>query len=93
MGANFKCFVPTAAITPNTLKIVDERKIGSHLMAIVCEGKEGKSYLSPNKEHEIAARVDEPEDIDDIKLPDDKRNFWTPDYGLDTFGAIYEQMN
>ena len=60
-------------------------RMGARLMAIVAEGAKGRVYLSPTIEHEIIARKANPEWKPEVALPNNPRDFKTPNYGLPTF--------
>ena len=64
-------------------------RMGQKLMAIVAEGKRGRVYLAPTAEHEALAATAKPEWKPDLKLPDNPRDFKTPNYGLMTFGDLF----
>jgi putative DNA methylase len=63
--------------------------LGVRMMAIVAEGQRSRVYLSPTQEHvDIAAKAKptwEPEG----DLPDNPRDFKTPNYGLRTFASLF----
>ena len=63
--------------------------MGARLMAIVAEGDRGRVYLSPTAEHEQLAGRAKPEWKPDLALPDNPRDFKTPNYGLTTFGDLF----
>lgn len=63
--------------------------IGSKLMAIVAEGEKGRVYLDPTPEMEMIAKSAQPTWIPDTKLPDNPRDFKTPNYGFETFGSLF----
>jgi putative DNA methylase len=89
-GANFRCIVSASAIQPDYIKDQGKTgKMGQRLMAIVAEGDRSRVYLSPTSEMEEIGKSARPEWTPDTKLPDDARNFWTLNYGLDTFGSLF----
>jgi putative DNA methylase len=63
--------------------------LGVRLMAVVAEGHRGRIYLSPTEEQvEIAERATpawEPEG----ELPNNPRDFKTPNYGMKTFASLF----
>jgi putative DNA methylase len=63
--------------------------MGARLMAIVAEGNRGRVYLAPTAEHEAAARKAHPEWKPETSLPDNPRDFKTPNYGIPTFGDLF----
>lgn len=64
-------------------------RMGVRLMAIVAEGQRGRVYISPSAQQELAAVKTNPEWRPDIPLPDNPRDFKTPNYGLNTFGDLF----
>ncbi|HXH76092.1 MAG TPA: DUF1156 domain-containing protein [Bacteriovoracaceae bacterium] len=64
-------------------------RIGSRLMAVVVEGPKGRVYLSPLEEHAKIAKCTLPEWIPEINLPNNPRDFKTPNYGLDKFSDLF----
>lgn len=89
-GANFTCLLSGIPITPDYIKAEGvANRIGSELMAIVAEGSRGRVYLSPTKEMEEIAKKETPYFIPEQELPNDPRNFWTPAYGLTTYGHLF----
>lgn len=90
-GANFTCAFSGAAISPDYLKAEAlSGNLRSRLIARVAEGTSGRVYLEPTAEHEAASSVPRPE-LPEIeqKLPDDPRNFWVANYGLDSFDKLF----
>lgn len=89
-GANFTCLLSGIPITPDYIKTEgSEGRIDSELLAIVAEGQRGRIYLSPTQEMEEIAKKEKPHFIPDQELPNDPRNFWTPAYGLTTYGHLF----
>ena len=66
-------------------------RMGTRLMAIVAEGNRGRLYLRPTLEHEAVATKACPEWMPDIALPNNPRDFKTPNYGLTTFGDLFTE--
>ncbi|MEI8197645.1 MAG: hypothetical protein WCI73_17255, partial [Phycisphaerae bacterium] len=67
-------------------------QLGTGLLAIVAEGKQGRLYLSPNALHEQAAStVKKPSNGSAIEAPlaNDPRNLWCLGYGLDRFDKLF----
>jgi len=64
--------------------------LGVRLMAIVAEGSRGRIYLSPTPEHEAAAVIEKP-DVPELEsdLPDNPRDFKTPNYGLTKWRDLF----
>jgi len=64
-------------------------RIGQKLMAIVAEVKPGRVYLEPTAEMEKLALNAHPTWKPETVLPDNPRDFKTPNYGMTTFGDIF----
>lgn len=64
-------------------------KIGDSLCAIAAEGKNGRIYLSADSEHLLAAQVAKPEDYPEAILPNNPRDFKTPNYGMKYFSDLF----
>lgn len=89
-GAHFRCILSDTAITPDYVKTNGRAgNMGQTLIAIVAEGKGGRTYLSPTIEQEQLALSARPDWEPGTNLPHDPRNFWTVDYGLTTFGDLF----
>jgi putative DNA methylase len=70
-------------------------RMGQRLMAIVAEGPNGRLYLAPDQAQIDAASNARPTWTPQLALPDNPRDFKTPNYGLLTFGDLFSprQMN
>jgi putative DNA methylase len=89
-GANFQCLMSTTPISGDYIKAEGTAgRIGARLMAIVAEGNRGRVYLAPTPEMEAIALTAQPTWRPETPLPDDPRNFWTPAYGLTTYGDLF----
>ena len=64
-------------------------RMSVRLMAVVAEGDRGRVYLSPTAEHEAIAREAPATWRPDTPLPDNPRDFKTPNYGLVTFADLF----
>ncbi|MCL2716066.1 MAG: DUF1156 domain-containing protein [Alphaproteobacteria bacterium] len=65
------------------------RGLGVRLMAVVAEGPRGRIYLPPTKEHASAADRAEPAWEPEGDLPNNPRDFKTPNYGMKTFASLF----
>lgn len=65
------------------------KRMSAQLMAIVAEGKRERIYLAANAEHTKVAQQANPEWKPDLVLPNNTRDFKTPNYGLNTFGDLF----
>lgn len=64
-------------------------RMGKRLMAIVAEGKHGRVYLNQLPDQIAIAESADPEWKPDVQLPDNPRDFKTPNYGMSTFGDLF----
>lgn len=64
-------------------------RMGQRLMAVVAEGARGRVFLAPGQEQIDAANKAAPEWKPELSLPDNPRDFKTPNYGLLTFGDLF----
>lgn len=64
-------------------------KMGQRLMAVVAEGGRGRVYLPPTEESERPALSASPSWRPDMLLPDNPRDFKTPNYGLTTYADLF----
>ena len=89
-GANFQCLMSETPIVGDYIKAEGMAgRIGARLMAIVAEGERGRVYLAPTPEHEAAALGAKPSWKPEMALPDNPRDFKTPNYGLTTYGDLF----
>lgn len=89
-GANFRCLLSGAAITPDYVKTKGKAGgMGQALIAIVAEGKRGRVYVEPSADHERIAFSAKPEWKPEQLQPDNPRWFSPPDYGMATFGDLF----
>ncbi len=86
----FRCLISEVPITYDYIRTEGKAgRMGERLMAIVAEGDRGRLYLAPMPEHECTARQVKPEWKPEIALPDNPRDFKTPNYGLTTYGDLF----
>lgn len=87
-GAKFKCICCGESTNEGYIKQEGlANRMGARLMAIVVEGKNGRLYVSPSDEQERVANMFKPDDCPNQTLPNDPRNIWCVNYGLDTYLA------
>lgn len=63
--------------------------LGVRLMAIVAEGNRSRVYLAPNATQEALAATAKPEWEPEGELPNNPRDFKTPNYGMKTFASLF----
>jgi len=89
-GANFKCLMSGTPIAGDYIKGEGKAgRIGARMMAAIAESEHGRIYLPPTPEMEEIALQARPLWKPETPLPDDPRNFWTVNYGLDKFGDLF----
>ncbi|MGB4057206.1 MAG: DUF1156 domain-containing protein [Alphaproteobacteria bacterium] len=86
----FRCIMSDA---PIDLKYVKEQaqqgKMGQRLMTIVADGKNGRVFIAPDKEHEdIAINIDR-KWSPDLELPEKLTGGTCYSYGLDQWGKVF----
>lgn len=64
-------------------------RMGQRLMAIVAECVHGRIYLSPTADHVAVAESAKPVWSSEMELPNNPRDFKTPNYGLTKFGDLF----
>ncbi|MEH1771125.1 MAG: hypothetical protein V7L27_03735 [Nostoc sp.] len=64
-------------------------RMNVQLMAIVGEGERQRAYVSPNEEQKKLATSVQPDWKPDADLPENPRDFKTPNYGMRTFGELF----
>ncbi len=64
-------------------------RMRQRLMAIVADGQRGRVYLSPLEQHVTLAENAKPSWKPDADLPDNPRDFKTPNYGMNTFADLF----
>jgi putative DNA methylase len=64
-------------------------ELGTTLIAIAAEGKRGRVYVEPLAEHIKLANSADPIWRPETQLPENPRDFKTPNYGLTKFGDLF----
>ena len=86
----FVCPISGAPITYDYIRSYGKTNgLGETLIAIVAEGAGGRVYVEPSEVHKQIAKSAKPEWRPDADLPDNTRDFKTPNYGLTTFGDLF----
>ena len=86
----FRCLMSNVPVTYDYIRA--EGKAGrmcTRLMAIVAEVNRGRVFLSPQLEHEEIARTAKALWMPEMVLPDNPRDFKTPNYGMTTFADLF----
>ncbi len=88
--SGFRCLMSDVPIGYDYIRAEGQAgRIGRRLMAIVVEGPRGHIYLGPTDAQEELARNARDSWKPDIKLPDNPRDFKTPNYGLTSYGNLF----
>jgi putative DNA methylase len=88
--AAFRCLFSSVPVDYNHIRSEGKAgRMGSRLMAIVAEGQRGRVYLTSTQEQETIALKAQPDWQPDMALPNNPRDFKTPNYGLGTFGDLF----
>jgi putative DNA methylase len=89
-GANFSCIVCGATPEDAYIKAEGmEKRLGADLMAVVTEGKTGRTYLVPDDMPAVETPPMPDTSGIGAELPDDARNFWCKQYGLITYADLF----
>lgn len=88
--AAFVCLMSDVAVPYEHIRSEGKAgRMGQRLMAVVVEGKKGRVYLSPDDVMEAIAKSAQPAWKPEVPLPDNTRDFKTPNYGMNTFGDLF----
>jgi putative DNA methylase len=88
--AAFHCLLSGTPISYDYIRQEGKNnRMGVRLMAVIAEGDRGRVYVSPGKDIETIADQASPEWIPDAILPNNPRDFKTPNYGLINFSDLF----
>jgi putative DNA methylase len=91
-GANFRCLLSGAAITPEYVKRKAKNgEMRQSLIAIVAEGDRRRIYLSPTASHEQAASQAKSDDVQSLLLPRHSQYVGVLGYGFESFSDLYTE--
>lgn len=86
----FRCLVSDAPIEYDYIRDYGKATgLGEKLFAVVLDGPRGRIYINPTEGMEELAKSEKPKWRPDVKLPDNPRDFKTPNYGLNTYGELF----
>ena len=86
----FRCLMSGVPVTYDHIRASGRQGgMSARLMAIVAEGGRGRIYLAPTQHHEDRARDVPVTWTPDMPLPENPRDFKTPNYGLPTFSDLF----
>lgn len=86
----FICLLSGVPVDYNYIRAQGQAgQMGQRLMAVVAEGKRGRVYLSPTQVQIDVARSALPGWAPEMDLPNNPRDFKTPNYGLGKFSDLF----
>ncbi|WP_276946693.1 DUF1156 domain-containing protein [Haematobacter massiliensis] len=86
----FRCIMSDAALPYDHIRQAGRAgQMGQTLIAVVVEGKRGRIFVEPPAGQVDIAMSAKPEWRPDLRLPDNPRDFKTPNYGIETFGELF----
>jgi len=89
-GANFTCLLSGSPIDKKHIKrAVQGGELSEKLMALVMEGKMGRVYLAPNRDHEEIISECKPDFIPSQKIEGSSQYLGCKGYGMDTFDSLF----
>ena len=88
--SGFRCLMSGVPVTYDHIRERGKQgSLGTRLMAIVAEGDRSRVYLPPTQQHTTVARESSATWKPAMPLPDNPRDFKTPNYGLPTFADLF----
>ena len=91
-GASFRCVISGTPMAPDYIKAEGlAGRMGARLMAIVAEGDRQRIYLPPAAEQERVAGGASPAWRPDLEMPNDRRWFSPPLYGMPRYADIFTE--
>ena len=86
----FRCLMSGVPVPYNYIRSEGKAgRMGARLMTIVAEGDRGRVYLAPMQAHEVVASEATPAWKPEVALPNNPRDFKTPNYGLPTYADLF----
>ncbi|WP_136646566.1 DUF1156 domain-containing protein [Tabrizicola sp. YIM 78059] len=86
----FRCLMSDAAIPYDHIRKAGKSgRMDQTLIAIVAEGSRGRAYVETLEDHARIALSAKPAWKPEARLPDNPRDFKTPNYGMETFGDLF----
>ncbi|PTQ88235.1 DUF1156 domain-containing protein [Agitococcus lubricus] len=88
--AAFICLLSKSPIDYNYIRAEGKAgRMGQKLLVIVAEGAKGRVYLPPCEPHASILEQVQPDWIPNLNLPNNPRDFKTPNYGMNKFGDLF----
>lgn len=91
-GTNFTCILSGVPLTSQYIKGAGmSGKMGSVLMAVVCEGRRGRVFVPANDTQFNAAKLSDPTWKPEEKINYEPRAILPPPYGFVTYGDLFSK--
>lgn len=86
----FRCLMSGAPVDYDYIREFGKKNgLGQRMFAVVLDGPKGRVYVDATPEMEKVALSAKPTWRPTTKLPDNPRDFKTPNYGLNTYGELF----
>ena len=86
----FRCLLSGVPIDYNYIRDFGKKHgLAAKPFAVVLDGPKGRIYISPTSGMEEIAKSERPKWRPDVMLPDNPRDFKTPNYGLNTYAELF----
>lgn len=86
----FKCLMSGVPVDYDYIREFGKKVgLGQRMFAVVLDGPKGRIYIDATEDMERLALSEKPKWKPTTKLPDNPRDFKTPNYGLNTYGELF----
>ena len=86
----FKCLMSGVPVDYDYIRDFGKKVgLGQRMFAVVLDGPKGRIYIDATEDMERLALSEKPKWKPTTKLPDNPRDFKTPNYGLNTYGELF----
>ena len=86
----FKCLMSGVPVDYDYIRDFGKKVgLGQRMFAVVLDGPKGRVYIDATEDMERLALSEKPKWKPTTKLPDNPRDFKTPNYGLNTYGELF----
>ena len=86
----FKCLMSGVPVDYDYIRDFGKKVgLGQKMFAVVLDGPKGRIYINASHEMESIAIAEKPRWRPSTQLPDNPRDFKTPNYGLNTYGDLF----
>ena len=89
-GSSFLCWMSGTPMPFDYLRSEAKAgRMGARLMAVVCEGDDGRVYLSPTSQMENIVSRAQPQDVPETELPKKALGFRVQEYGMTRWRDVF----